>query len=449
MTEKNGITEGVIWKQLLIFFFPIFLGTIFQQFYNVADAIIVGRFVGKEALGAIDTTGGLTKLFINFFTGLSAGATVVISQQWGAKNDRGISKSVHTAIAFAVIGGGIIAVIGIIFTPQFLSFMNVPDDIMKFASDYARIYFSGTIALLVYNMGSGVLRAIGDSKRPFYYLIVCCVLNIILDVIFVAIFRWKVVGAAVATVLSQLVSAILVLAALIRSNEAYRLIPNRIRIHGKTLKQMIRIGLPVGVQGSLYSVSNIVIQSSINTFGTDTVAAWGICGKLEFLIWTLMDAFGLSISTFAAQNYGAKKYDRVRKSVSVCIWMAMFITLTLCVPLYMFGEQLSKLFVDDENVIKISAQMIRLLAPFFATYIFGEVMSGAIRGSGEAFKPMILTLIGTCGLRVLWILFAVPFNPTIEMVIASYPFTWIATSVMFIVYYARGRWLKIEAELSF
>ncbi len=442
----NGITEGIIWKQLLFFFFPILVGTFFQQLYNTIDAIIVGQYVGKEALAAVGSTGSLINLLVGFFVGLSSGATVIIAQFFGARDDESVSKAVHTSIALSIVGGAIIMVIGIIFAPSCLKAMGVPSDIMHYAVDYTRIYFIGMIASLIYNMGSGILRAIGDSKRPLYFLIISCFVNIILDALFVIVFKMNVVGVGIATVISQIVSAILTMMVLMRTSQSYKLYLRKIRFYREILNRIITIGLPAGLQSVMYSVSNIIIQSNINAFGTDTIAAWAAYGKIDSLFWMAMGAFGVSITTFVGQNFGAKKFDRVKKSVVVCLKMAMGVSIALSVILFFFGGTFSQLFTNDAAVINKSSEIIRFLTPFYFTYVCVEILSGAIRGTGESLKPMILTCLGICVLRVVWILVIVPLYPSFTMVTVSYPVTWAATSILFIIYYVRGSWLKKHIE---
>ncbi|MFQ6862663.1 MAG: MATE family efflux transporter [Beduini sp.] len=442
----NGITEGIIWKQLLFFFFPILVGTFFQQLYNTIDAIIVGQYVGKEALAAVGSTGSLINLLVGFFVGLSSGATVIIAQFFGARDDESVSKAVHTSIALSIVGGAIIMVVGIIFAPSCLKAMGVPSDIMHYAVDYTRIYFIGMIASLIYNMGSGILRAIGDSKRPLYFLIISCFVNIFLDALFVIVFKMNVVGVGIATVISQIVSAILTMMVLMRTSQSYKLYLRKIRFYREILNRIITIGLPAGLQSVMYSVSNIIIQSNINAFGTDTIAAWAAYGKIDSLFWMAMGAFGVSITTFVGQNFGAKKFDRVKKSVVVCLKMAMGVSIALSVILFFFGGTFSQLFTNDAAVINKSSEIIRFLTPFYFTYVCVEILSGAIRGTGESLKPMILTCLGICVLRVVWILVIVPLYPSFTMVTVSYPVTWAATSILFIIYYVRGSWLKKHIE---
>lgn len=433
--KEYDLTEGVIWKKLIMFFLPILAGSLFQQLYTTADAVILGHFAGKEALASIDAIYSLTKLPVNFFVGLSSGATIIVSQYFGAKNHGDLSKTVHTAVAFAFTGGLILSVAGIILAPNFLRLMQVPDDIFDYALSYARIFFAGMAASMVYNIGTGILRSVGDSKSPFYFLLVANIVNVVLDLLFVGLFRWHVAGAAFSTVIAQILSAALVIIALIRTALPCRIVPINIRFHKSVLKSIFRLGLPVGIQSSLYPIANMLIQSNINQFGTNSIAAWALCGKLDLLIWLIIDSFGVTISTFTAQNYGARHFVRVIKSVRICMGISLALILAVSVALYVWCRPLSFLFINDIEVIELTTVLMRFLAPLYFLYIGGEIFSGAIRGTGETFKPMVLTLVGTCACRVFWILFAVPIKPTLIMVLWSYPVSWFITSVMFIVYY--------------
>ncbi|MBB2184432.1 MATE family efflux transporter [Lachnospiraceae bacterium MD1] len=434
--HSNRITEGVIWQQLLIFFFPMLFGTFFQQLYNTADAVVVGRFVSKEALSAVGgTTGTLINLFVGFFVGVSTGATVIISQYYGGNDKKEVSKAVHTAIALAITGGAVIMVVGIVGAPIALHWMGTPDNILPHSLTYIRIYFGGMIANLLYNMGSGILRAIGDSKRPLYFLIVSCFVNIILDVVFVVVFHQGVNGVAVATVVSQICSAILVCITLIKTNDIYKLSIKNIRFHGDMLKRIIRVGLPAGLQSLMYSSSNVIIQSNMNQFGTDTIAAWTAYGKIDGIFWMTMNSFGISVTTFSGQNYGAGKYDRVKKGMRQCLLIAMVVAICLSSVLYFGGAYVYRLFTDEVEVIEIGLVILRFLAPTFITYVSIEILSGTLRGMGSTFIPMIITCLGICLLRMIWVFIAVPVWPDMKAVIFSYPLTWVTTSILFILYY--------------
>lgn len=439
----NQITEGVIWKTLLAFFFPIMLGTFFQQMYNTADAIIVGKFVGKEALAAVGgSTGTLINLIVGFFVGISSGATVILSQFYGARNNEKAQQTVHTAMAMALGGGAVITVFGFLAGPTMLRIVGTPADVLPHSIAYIRIYFLGMIPSLIYNIGSGLLRAVGDSRHPLYFLIVACLVNIVLDVLLVAGFDMGVSGAALATIISQMVSAVLVIYTLRHSNNACRLDIRKIRFHAGLLGNILRIGLPAGLQSAMYSISNVVIQSSINGFGTDVAAAYTAFSKVEGLYWMLINAFGISITTFVGQNFGARHYDRVKKSVRICLGITAVTTVIVSSVMLLGGETLYHLFTDDAAVVDYGLQILRQLAPVYITYICIEVFSGALRGAGDTLLPTLFTLLGVCGLRVVWVLCVVPTHRTLHTLLLIYPISWVFASILFIVYYLRGGWLK-------
>lgn len=437
-TNKNQIIHGVIWKQLLIFFFPIVLGTFFQQIYNTADAIVVGRFVGTEALAAVGgSTSQIINLIVGFFVGLSSGATVVISQYYGAREQEGLQKALHTAFAFSLVGSVLITVAGIVFSPTLLRLMNTTEEVIGPSTTYLRIYFAGILFVFLYNVGSSILRAVGDSKRPLYYLVVCCIINIVLDVVLVVGLKMGVAGAAIATVFAQGVSAVLVVLALCRSTDLFRLEIRKIRFHKEALELLIKIGLPAGLQSVMYSFSNIIIQTSLNSFGTNTMAAWTAYGKIDSFFWMVISAFGISITTFVGQNYGARKFGRMRKSVRICIGMAMGASVAISAVFLLFGKYVYQLFTTDAAVVEIGMHMMVLMAPAYAVYVFIEVYSGALRGTGDVLVPMLMTCGGVCVLRIFWVLFIVPLKPVIDTIIYSYPISWTLTALMFIFYYRR------------
>ena len=342
LRTKNQIIEGVIWKQLLFFFFPILLGTFFQQFYNTIDSVIVGRFVGKEALASVGGSAGqIVNLVVGFFTGLTAGAGVIISQFYGARDSKGLNDSIHTAYAFSLAGSILFMIAGLSFSPHILELMNTPKELMADSRLYLQIYFAGILFTFIYNMGSGILRALGNSRRPLYYLIICSLLNIILDLIMVRLFHMGVAGVALATLLAQAVSAVLVTRALMHSTDIYQLKLRNIRFHGRVLKSQLYVGLPGGFQTTMYSLSNLIIQAAINVYGTDTTASWAAYGKLDAIFWMVSGAFGVSITTFVGQNYGAGRYDRIQKKRPYLPWhglcnFRLLKQLPDCVPLSAF-----------------------------------------------------------------------------------------------------------------
>ena len=424
VAKENRITEGSIFGQLLLFFFPILFGTFFQQLYNTADAMVVGRFVGKQALAAVGgSTSTLINLLVGFFVGLSSGATVVISQFYGARKADKVHWAVHTSIAFSVIGGIIFMIVGLVGSPWALEAMKTPEDVMGHAVVYIRIYFLGIIVNLVYNMGAGILRAVGDSRRPLYFLIASCFTNIILDVLLVAVLRMGVAGAALATITSQLLSAVLVVRALMKTDDMYKLEWKKVRIDQRMLQRIVRIGIPAGMQSVMYNISNVIIQAGVNTLGTDNVTAWATYGKVDGLYWMMINALGISATTFVGQNFGAGRLDRVRKGAGACMVIGVVLTASVGAVLYNGGHLLVELFTTDLQVQAISMDLLHFMVPTFITYIAIEILSGTLRGVGDAWMPLVITGIGVCAVRVLWIMFVLPHYHTIIGAAFCYPLT--------------------------
>ena len=432
--KNNNLTEGKIWKVMLKFVLPIFFGTLFQSLYTTIDTIIIGRFAGKDAFAAIESVLNFQRLPITFFVGLSSGATIIISQYFGAERKEDISKASHTAILFAIVGGLLLSVLSCILSPFFIRLIKVPEEIFYQAQIYTIICFSGIVASMIYNIGSGILRALGDSKTPFYILIVSNILNIILDLILVVVFNLGVIGVGMATLIAQIASAILIFIILLRTKLDCKIYINKIRFYKKYLKEIFRLGLPIGVQSVLYPISNTIIQSSINTFGVNSIAAWAISGKLDFLIWTVSDAFSIAISTFIAQNYGAEKHQRARDGIKVALIMSMIAIFVISFTLYFYNKPLAYFLIKDKNIVDLTSKIIKLIAPLYFIYVIGDVLSGAIRGIGDTFNPMIINIFGICVCRVLWIFFIVPLNPTFFMVLYGFIVSWIITAIMYITY---------------
>ena len=432
--KNNNLTEGKVWKVMLKFVLPIFLGTLFQSLYTTIDAIIIGRFAGKDAFAAIESVLNFQRLPITFFIGLSSGATIIISQYFGANKKEDVSKASHTAILFAIVGGLLLSVLSCILSPFFIRLIKVPEEIFYQAQIYTIICFSGIVASMIYNIGSGILRALGDSKTPFYILIVSNILNIILDLILVVVFNLGVIGVGMATLIAQIASAILIFIILLRTKLDCKIYINKIRFYKKYLKEIFRLGLPIGVQSVLYPISNTVIQSSINTFGVNSIAAWAISGKLDFLIWTVSDAFSVAISTFVAQNYGAKKHQRARDGIKIALSMSMVAIFVISFILYFYNKPLAYFLIKDKNIVDLTSQVIHLIAPLYFIYVIGDVLSGAIRGTGNTLHPMVINIFGICICRILWIFLIVPLNPTFFMVLYGFIVSWIITALMYIVY---------------
>ena len=437
---KNSITEGVIWKQLLIFFFPILFGTFFQQLYNTVDAIIVGQYLGKQALAAVGGgTGTAINLLIGFFTGVSSGATVIISQYYGAKAEDDASKAIHTAIALAIAAGVAIMVLGIAFTRPILELIGTPEDVMPLAVTYMRIFFAGSIFNTVYNMGSGIFRALGDSRHPLYFLICGCIVNIVLDFLFVGLFGLGVDGAAYATIISQMISALLVVIWLRRRKDGLRLSLRKLHINMKMLAFTLKIGLPTGFQSILYTISNLIIQAHVNGFGTDTAAAWAAYGKLDAIFWMAINAFGISVTTFVGQNYGAKLYKRVSQGIRTSIMMSTALTILITAFFMILGEHGLALFTTDEQVLDIGMEILTLLVPTWILYMPIEILCGAMRGCGKTFIPTIITVVGICVLRAAWLEVVPAFAHTLNAVFLCYPVSWLVTSLAIIIYYIKGK----------
>ena len=438
MDEKNQITEGVIWKQLLIFFFPIVIGTFFQQIYNTADSIVVGRFVGKEALAAVGgSVNQIVNLVVEVFVGLTSGASVIVAQFYGAKDKKNLNKTLHTSYAFGIVIGFVVAVVGLLVTNTVLELMKTPQELMADSRLYLHIYFCGMIFNIIYNMGASILRAVGDSRRPLYVLMVTCGLNIVLDILLVVIFRLGVMGVAIATVSCQGISSILVTAMLMKEHPLFQLKLREIRFYRVYLNSVLRIGIPAALEATMYTIANLIIQVFVNELGTDTVAAWGTFAKIDAVYWMVVNAFGISITTFVGQNYGAGKVKRMRKSVGICLGMSYAGAILVSGALYALAGPLYRLFTTDENVVRIGVDMMHFLLPSYFMYVVIGILSGALRGAGRVLVPMLLTCGGVCLIRIVWMFGVFPGHPGINTIMLSYPVSWGITAVLFIIYYFR------------
>lgn len=434
-TKKLDMTKGNITFQLLQFFFPILLGTFFQQLYNTADAVIVGQNVGKIGLAAVGgTTSTLINLFIGIFVGLSSGFSVIISQHYGAKNNKLVSACVHTALAFSLIVGIVVSIFGAIFSKFMLANMNVPENMMQMALPYLQIYFLGLAPNLIYNMGAGLLRAVGDSKTPLIFLVISCFVNIVLDIVLIQHMDMGVTGAAIATVASQIVSAVLVIIVLCRRDDALKLRLNSLHINFYELKKMVSIGTAAAMQSAMYTIANILIQASINSLGTDTIAAFTAYGKIDTLFFMTIQSLGISVTTFTGQNYGYGNKERVKKGIIYGMILSVIVTGIVMLLLKLFGRSIYILFTQDENVLNIGTQMLNFMVVAFPAYIIIEIFSGSLRGIGDSWIPMIITASGVCILRILWILTIVPKYPNIFTILWAYPISWVTTSILFLIY---------------
>lgn len=432
----NPILEGPITRQILLFFFPIVFGTFFQQLYNTVDTIIVGRFIGTNALASVGGSAAqIISLVIGFFTGLAAGSGVIIAQAFGADDKRRLTEGIHTAYAYALIGSLLFAVVGFFTTPAILSCMHTPEELMADSVLYLRIYFVGIIFVFIFNIGSGILRALGDAKRPLYALIICCFVNILLDIILVVIIPMGVAGAALATMLSQAVSAVLVTIFLMHSSPDTRLNLKKIRCHSSSLQSQLYVGIPDGLQTVMYAFANLVIQAAVNGYGSQTVAAWAAEAKIEAFFWMVSGAYCVAATTFVGQNYGAGKYDRIVRSTRICLLLHQATSVVISLIFFIFARELMAVFSSDQEVIRIGIFVLRTVTPFYALFSFVEILSSTLRGIGDVIIPMLLTLFGVCVLRILWTLFVLPLHPQMLTLTANYPITWITTSVFFITYY--------------
>lgn len=439
------ILNGVMWQQILLFFFPIMLGTFFQQLYNTVDAIVVGNFVGKVALGAVGgSTGTLINLLINFISGLAGGATVVIAQSYGKNDMEGVKKGTESGMFLGITLGFILMIVGIVSARQLLVMMDVTPEILPLAVSYMRIYLLGLVPTMIYNVGSGVLRAVGDSKRPLYFLIASCFINIVCDILFVCVFNLGVNGAALATIASQIFSCVLVLLALSKKGACYHYRLN-LKYEADFLRKIIIIGLPTGIQSILYSISNLFIQAQVNGYGTDTIAAFTAFGKIDALFWMISGAYSVAIITIVGQCYGAGKIKRLKEAVRTAIWMYCVTAIMIAAICYFGGNYLYQMFTSDTEVIMIGMDILMFLCPYWITFCLIEILSSAIRACGESLKPMIITAITICGFRVLWIIFY-PSTTVIET-LYCYPISWVVTDVIFLIYYHKGTWLKVDSSI--
>lgn len=441
-TQKNGITEGVIWKQLLLFSAPLLIGNLFQQLYNTADSIIVGHFVGKNALAAVGSSTVVINMLIGFFMGLATGAGVLISQYYGAKDERRVHEIVHTGMAAMFISGILLTILGVFLTPLIIRSMGTPAEVQNSSILYLRVFFLGITALVIYNMGAGILRAVGDSKRPLYYLIAASVTNIILDFVFVIFLDLGVLGVALGTVISEIVSAVLTVRALMKDREMYQFHPLEMRIRKGFLGMIIRVGLPAGVQQSVIAFSNVIVQSRINSFGAAAMAGCGAYTKIDAFVILPFMSLSLAITTFVGQNIGARKWDRVKKSAHASFAIAAVITTLLSVFIYLSGSRLLQIFTSDTDVVRYGTMMLRWMAPFYLLCAFSNVCSGVIRGSGQTTVPMLIMVGNYCLLRIIWLSVVPRFFHDIRVVFLSYIITWITCAAMMILYYKKGKWLS-------
>ena len=438
MDTRNELIEGPIVKKLVTFFLPIAAGTLFQQLYNAVDAFVVGKFVGTAALAAVGGSPAiLSNLIIGFFVALTGGAAVVIAQLYGAQEYERVSAAMGTSYRLcALLGLGMGALV-FLFSPQLLTLLKTPTDTFEQALLYQRIYFLGAVFLLLFNMGSGILRSIGDARFPFLCLFVGCGLNIVLDIVFVILFSWGVMGVAVATVLSQAVSALLVTVKLLTLKGPFRL---RLRSRGdrSLLKRMLRIGIPSGVQSSMYGLSNLLLQVGVNTLGTVVVASWAMSGKVDGAFWAITSAFGTALTTFVGQNYGAGKLDRIQACAKKSLLLMGGMTLSISALLLLLARPLLHLLTNDPAVIDTTWYIILLFVPFYILWVPIEVFSGILRGVGDVLTPSLILAGGICGFRILWLFTAFRFSPVLLTLCLCYPLSWVVTDAAIYLYFRRS-----------
>ncbi len=426
---------------MISFAIPVFIGHLFQQLYNTADSIIVGNFVGKEALAAVASSGNLIFMMTGFFMGLCMGAGVIISRYLGAKDYDKMRRAIHTAVAFALCCGITLSVLGLWLAPKLLILMKTPENVLPLSTTYFRIYFFGSFFSLTYNVCAGILQAVGDSKNPLKFLILSSVTNVVLDLLFVGVFDFGVAGAAVATVISQMLSAFLGFRKLIRSEGHYQLHIKEIRFDFELLKEILHQGIPSGIQNSIISIANVVVQSNINAFGDDAMAGCGSYSKIEGFIFIPIMSFAMAITTFIGQNLGAGEHERALKGSRFGILGSMISAEILGVILWFICPWVIPLFNDDPAVVAIGVNQMRTESLFFFALAFAHAVSAVMRGSGRAKMPMYTMLLCWCILRVTYITVAVRFFPVINTVYWAYPITWLLSCVIFLVYYLKADWI--------
>ena len=430
------MTTGVLFPKILGFAFPLMVTGLLQIVYNAADVMVVGRFAGSISLAAVGATSTLVNLMLNLFLGLSMGSGVVVAKHIGAGDGASVHRTVHSAMLLSILSGFVIGILGVVISPYALSAMGTPDEVHSLSTLYLRIFFLGTPANMVYNYGASILRATGDSKRPLYILTATGVLNVVLNLIFVIYFNMDVAGVALATIISQYVSAICVLYILLNINSYIHLSLRKLRFYKNEIRDILKIGIPAGLQGSLFSLSNVIIQSSINSFGAAAIAGNTASGNVDSIIFTCCNSVSQTATTFTSQNLGAGQYKRIRKIYFNCVGVSMGIAAIFGVALLTFGPQILTVFSTDTEVIDMGLIRLRLFA---VTYIINSVLdvtTGQMRGLGKSVIPMIVTMVGVCGLRVLWVFTVFPQYRSMFTLYLSYPVSWLATGIVLVTMYA-------------
>lgn len=440
--------EGKISKSIILFALPIFLGNLFQQLYNVVDSLVVGNVLGDTALAAVTSTGSLIFLMVGFIHGIFVGSGVTIANYFGAKNNKKLTAAVHTTLAFAFLTGLILTVAGVGLTPWALKMMAVPDNVFPAASEYLRIYFLGGIPIVLYNACVGIFQAVGDSKRPLYYLIAAAVLNVVLDILFVVFLNLGVGGAAWATVLSQLLSAVLAFFKLTRVDGVYKVDIKKIGFNIPMLKKLLRMGIPSGVQNSVVGFANVIVQSNINVFGSIAMAGSGSYTKLEGFAFLPITSFSLALTTYIGQNLGAKQYDRAKKGAGFGMISGVILSEVIGIVIFVFAPVFIRFFNDNPDVIATGTERARIISLFFFLLAFSHLISGVLRGAGRTKIPMIVMLMSWCIIRIAYITITLRFIPDIRVVYWAYPLTWTLSSIAFIWYYKTSNIFRMKDSVT-
>ena len=434
-TYEMDMCNGPVLKKILIFSIPLMLSGVLQLLFNAADIIVVGRFAGSQSLAAVDSTTALINLLINIFIGLSVGANVVVARAYGGRRDKDVSEAVHTAIAVSIVSGVILIVMGFVFSKLMLELMGTPDDVIDKAVLYMRIYFAGMPVVMLYNFGSAILRAVGDTRRPLYFLTIAGVVNIVLNLFFVIVMHMDVAGVALATVISQCISSGLVLRCLAKSEGGLKLELSKIKIHRKKMFQIFKIGLPAGMQGAIFSVSNVLIQSSVNSFGSIAMAGNAASANIEGFVYNAMNAVYQTNLSFTSQNIGGKKYTRVNKILFTCLGTVTAVGMILGFGAYAIGEELLRIYSTDPEVIRYGMLRMSIIATTYFTCGWMDTLVGSLRGIGYSVLPMIVSLTGACGLRILWIFTIFAQQKTLTSLYISYPVSWVITASVHMLCY--------------
>ena len=441
MKNSTIMTEGSIWKKILFFSIPLILGNLFQQLYNTVDSIIVGNYIGSEALAAVGSSGSLINLLIGFCIGASAGAGVVIAQFYGAQDKEGVRKAVHTTIAIAIAAGAILTIVGIVTTPLLLKAMGTPKEVFDQASIYLKVYFGGILFSVAYNMSAGILNAVGNSKRSLVYLMIAATSNIFLDLLFVVVFKMGIVGAAIATDISQLLSCIFIILFLVRSEDVYRVKLKDIRCYDNLLGKILKIGLTTGVQNIVISLSNVIVQSSVNSFGAVAMAGFAAYIKVDGFNILPVLSFSMAATTFVGQNVGAGRLDRVKKGMYVSVAMGIIYTVCTGILLLAFAPQVIGVFTQNGKVVEYGVYIMRFFCPFYWMLGILHILAGTIRGTGKTMQAMVVFLFSLCIFRVLWIWGAMSVSHKIGGVMLGYPLSWLVGLVMILIYVWKGNWM--------